>query len=275
MVNGPTPESYTPLKQGVNERITNHRKNLDRYPSLPTNPQADAPRPEGRDTVVSEQATDWLVWQIVDSAFPAGSFAHSGGLEAAWQQGELSSCEDLAEFIQVHLAQIGKAALPFMNEAFHGRRPFAELDRLCDAFLSNHVANRGSRAQGQAFLFATSHTFALPSLSDLRASVLNEKLPGHFAPVFGFVVRILGISHALAVRLFLFTSLRTLLASAVRLGIAGPIAAQALQSRLAHDAEQVGLRSAALTLAQVAQTAPLFEVWQGAHDRLYSRLFQT
>ena len=26
----------------------------------------------------------WLVWQIADSGFPTGGFAHSGGLEAAW-----------------------------------------------------------------------------------------------------------------------------------------------------------------------------------------------
>ena len=26
---------------------------------------------------------EWLVWQLVDSAFPAGGFAHSAGLEAA------------------------------------------------------------------------------------------------------------------------------------------------------------------------------------------------
>jgi urease accessory protein len=224
---------------------------------------------------MQEGASDWLIWQIVDSAFPTGGFAHSSGLETAWQHGEIGSSGELAEFIQAHLAQTGRAALPFVNEAFHDTQPFAALDRLADVFLSNHVANRGSRAQGQAFVFAAAHSFVLPSLAGFRTKLLTEKLPGHFAPVFGFVIRTLGISHSLGVRLFLFLALRTLLASAVRLGIAGPMAAQALQSRLARDAEEIGLRCATLRVAEAAQTSPILEVLQGAHDRLYSRLFQT
>src|SRR5581483_3292066 len=102
------------------------------------------------DSRESQTQNEWLVWQLVDSAFPTGSFAHSNGLEAAWQHGEVCSCQDLTEFVQTQLAQAGRAALPFLNEAYHDVRPFAELDRICDAFLSNHVANRGSRAQGQA-----------------------------------------------------------------------------------------------------------------------------
>ena len=35
------------------------------------------------------EMSDWLTWQVVDSAFPTGAFAHSYGLEAAWQQGEV------------------------------------------------------------------------------------------------------------------------------------------------------------------------------------------
>lgn len=220
-------------------------------------------------------ATDWLVWQIADSAFPTGGFAHSGGLEAAWQQGEIASPDELADFIRVQLAQTGRAALPFVNEAYYDGRPFAQLDRLCDAFLSNHVANRGSRAQGQAFLLATQRSFDLPALTALRARVLQEKLPCHFAPVFGALLRLLAISHVLCSRLFLFMNLRGLVASAVRLGVMGPMAAQALQGRLAAEAEAVAVRHAGLRVAQAAQISPLLDILHGAHDRLYSRLFQT
>lgn len=223
----------------------------------------------------SDQIAPWLVWQIADASFPTGGFAHSGGLEAAWQQGEIASPEQLAEFVRIQLAQAGRAALPFVNEAYHGSRPFAQLDRVCDAFLSNHVANRGSRAQGQAFLLAARQSFEVSGLADFRARVLQEKLPGHFAPVFGAVLSLLNLSHAVCLRLFLFMNLRGLLAGAVRLGILGPMAAQSLQGRLAAEAEAVATRSARLQVAQAAQISPLLDLLQGAHDRLYSRLFQT
>jgi urease accessory protein len=227
----------------------------------------------GRTQIQQDRSNDWLLWQIADSAFPTGGFAHSGGLEAAWQQGEINSPEELFGFIQVHLAQIGRAALPFANEAFHKLRPFAEIDKGCDVFLSNHVANRGSRAQGQAFLWAAEQAFSSKGLTDFRAEVL--KLPGHFAPVFGAVLRHLNINHTACLRLFSFMGLRALLASAVRLGIIGPMAAQSLQARLVRDAENTVQRSSGLRMADAAQISPLLDILQGAHDRLYSRLFQT
>src|SRR5690348_1024477 len=154
---------------------------------------------------------NWLIWQLADSAFPTGGFAHSLGLEAAWQLGEVRSSEDLVQFVRTHLSQSGRSSLPFVNEAFHEAKPFAYLDRMCDAFLSNHVANRASRAQGQAFLFTAAQAFDSDLLKDFRESVLREKLPGHFAPVFGTVLRLLKITHTMCVRLFLFMSLRGLL----------------------------------------------------------------
>ena len=222
-----------------------------------------------------QNSADWLVWQIADSAFPMGGFAHSGGLEAAWQQGEIRSGEELASYVQVQLEQLGRAALPFVNEAFHALRPFAELDLLCDAFISNHVAKRGSRAQGRAFLLAAAQAFASPRIARLRANVQTGQSPGHFAPVFGSVLSALNISHPVCARLFLFLNLRSLLGSAVRLGIIGPLAAQCLQSSLATAAEQVARQCAHLSLADAAQISPVLEILHGAHDRLYSRLFQT
>jgi urease accessory protein len=212
---------------------------------------------------------DWLVWQLMDSAFPTGGFAHSAGLEAAWQQGEVRNRTDLLSFLEVSLRQLGRAALPFVTAAFDSPEDLGEFDELCDVFMTNHVANRASRLQGKAFLAAVGKIF--------RAGQPSEwSLPcAHFAPVFGACLRRLEMGRPTTLRLFFFNHLRGMLVAAVRLNIVGPIEAQALQHRLSTRAEAIVTRCAALKLDDLAQTAPLLDLWQGAQDRLYSRLFQS
>jgi urease accessory protein len=217
---------------------------------------------------VKDSPPDWLLWQLADSAFPTGGFAHSNGLEAAWQQGEVRGRSELVSFLEASLLQASRATLPFVTAAFDEPEKLAEFDRLCDAFTTNHVANRASRAQGKALLAAAQRIYAV--------NQGTFSLPcSHLAPVFGGVMRELGVSRETAMRLFFFHHLRGLLAAAVRLNIVGPLEAQALQHRLGPHAEAILRRCESLTLDDVAQPAPLLDLWQGAQDRLYSRLFQS
>jgi urease accessory protein len=96
-------------------------------------------------------SSDWIIWQLTDSAFPSGGFAHSGGLEAAAQFGEIDGAARLAEFLRASLLQAARGAVPFALAA--GREPgqLPEIDLRCDAFLTNSVSNRASRAQGQGW----------------------------------------------------------------------------------------------------------------------------
>lgn len=215
-------------------------------------------------------AGDWLLWQLADSALPTGGFAHSSGLEAAWQNGEVVTGADLADWLQAGLRQVGRGSLPFVTEAHAEPNRFPELDQLCDAFLLNHVANRASRTQGRALLATARKAFAL---SGPRVPLLSCSF--HLAPSFGVIARELEIPRDSAAGLFLFWHLRGAVAGAVRLGIIGPLEAQRLQYRLSFAAEAVLVRCARLRTADVAQTAPLLEIWQGTQDRLYSRLFQS
>src|SRR3979409_495092 len=93
----------------------------------------------------------WLVWQLVDSAFPAGGFAHSYGLEAAWQQGEVNAAS-LPAFVRDAIAPAGASGLPFVMAGFDDPDSLFVIDERCDAFLRNPVANRASRVQGRAWI---------------------------------------------------------------------------------------------------------------------------
>ena len=206
----------------------------------------------------------------MDSAFPTGGFAHSSGLEAAWQHGEVRGREELISFLEASLHQLGHASLPFVTAAFDAPKKLAEFDSLCDAFTSNHVANRASRAQGRAFLTAVERIF--------KSEIRNPKSEihfAHFAPVFGASLRWLEIRRETTLQMFFFNHLRGVLAAAVRLNIVGPMEAQMLQNQLSPKAEAILIKCGSLSLDDIAQTAPLLDLWQGAQGRLYSRLFQS
>jgi len=219
-------------------------------------------------------AEDWLLWQLADSAFPTGGFAHSGGLEAAWQHGEVRGSSELEAFIRASLGQLGRGMLPFMNAAYRQPEKLAEFDGLCHSFITNHVANRASRLQGRALYASATRIFGQARLEQIQVGKDGPAL-GHLAPVFGALARGLNLEGIRAARLFLFWQLRGWLAGAVRLGVVGPLEAQALQFSLGTYGEDVLNRYADLGLEDIAQTAPLLDLWQGSQDRLYSRLFQS
>jgi urease accessory protein len=216
--------------------------------------------------------TSWLVLQLADSAFPTGGFAHSAGLEAHVQAGELESLE---RFCREQIDQLANGALPIVAAVYDAPDRLAELDTFSRATLWSHVAFRASRTQGRALLDVAARSFGHEPLVAARARMATLQLDGHLAPVFGFVTRTLGVARDEALASFLHLGLRGTLSAAVRLGVCGPTEAQAMHHRL-HDALEAALVHArTLRVEDVAQTAPVAELIQGTHDRLYSRLFQS
>ncbi len=211
---------------------------------------------------------DSRLLQLADSAFPAGSFAHSHGFEALTQLGLLRP-----ETLKARLGELAwntaTAALPFLNDAHGGATSgdWALADEACHVFLSSDVANRASRSQGRAFLLAVEALTAAPKLAPARWA--------HVAPAMGAALARLGVGRDDARQLFLFGAVRAALSAAVRLGVVGPLAAQAVLFGLHGTLGEVLAATASWRSDDAALVSPVVELAQAAQDRLYSRLFQS
>jgi urease accessory protein len=217
--------------------------------------------------------TPWLAFQLADSALPTGGFAHSGGLEAAVQLGRCRGAADLDRLVEEALWQSGSLALPFVAAAARAPERLPELDARCDIATPGHVANRASRAQGRALL-RTGRAFG-PAAQALEDEVRRASLAGHLAPVWGALLGRLGTGEEEACRLYLFTAARGMLSAGVRLGLVGPLEAQAALRRAGEIAEVVLAATSGRTPEEAAATSPLLDLLQSHQDRLYSRLFQS
>ncbi len=207
--------------------------------------------------------------QLADSAFPSGGFAHSGGVEALKQLGVVHSEPSLLACLRELAWHTGHSALPFVTEA-HRFDPCAA-DEAAEVFLVNDVARRASRAQGGAFLIAAHATFEVQGVTSLKRALPH----GHVAVAFGAVFRALERSVDEARQLFLFSSVRGALSAAVRLGVVGPLRAQAVLWSLHPLLDDVLVDTASIRAHEAAGTSVWFETAQMGHDRLYSRLFQS
>ena len=217
--------------------------------------------------------SEWLTWQVVDSALPTGLFAHSWGLESAWQHGEVHSLEALREFVDASVLQSGHAVLPFVNAAFRSPERLEALDEVAEAFLTNAVANRASRIQGRTLIATAERVWPSTELARLKARA--GATHAHVAPLSGAAFRALALPLQTAQKIVLYGTARGVLSAAVRLGIVGSYEAQRMQHGCEPWLEGVAERCAGLSVDDLAQTAPLIDLLQARHDRLYSRLFQS
>ena len=220
-------------------------------------------------------ATRWRLLQLADSAFPAGGFAHSAGLEAAAHLGEVRGAERLDAHVRAHLWNVGNASLPFVAAAHDEPNAVADFDALVDAVLTSHVANRASRTQGRAFVATCARVFDEPGVDALASRARERSVPAHLGPAFGAMLALLGVDRHDTLALYLYLALRGATSAAVRIGVVGPHEAQRLQERHGKTLDAILDACEALGPCDAATVAPLVDIIGATHDGLYARLFQS
>ena len=210
---------------------------------------------------------NYLIWQLIDSALPTGALSHSGGLES-WVQ--IQGIDDVADKIKSLMLQTCAQQLPLLVDIHGNPGDVITIDKQMQALMTNHIAQRASVAQGKAMLSVAQKIFPSLDLLSIRQLIKQKQIAGHYVVVYGYICALLGLSAKQCRETFIFTLMRDLFSSAVRLGICGPMEAQRLQFVLLKEINTQVQRVCKDTPQYID---PIQEIVHGMHDRLYSRLF--
>lgn len=219
--------------------------------------------------------------QFSDGLFPAGAYAHSFGLEACVQEGEVSDANGVESFLRSYLE--GCAAPTDAIVLLCARRAAADgnlatclaLDEMLDAMKTPSELRDASRQMGRQTLRVGTHLPCPPLLEEFGKSVAAEKTPRHHAVIFGIIGGVLDWNAMDMTSAYLYSTSAALVGAALRLLPLGQLAGQRilwnvrpLIATLAADAQDKNE-------AAIWSFAPALEIASMRHALLDARLFRS
>jgi urease accessory protein len=223
---------------------------------------------------------------LADGRLPAGSHAHSGGIESAVLDGRVTGEASLERFVRARLATVGlgeaaMAAAAFVrlarvNDETALASALIELDDEADARLVAPPLRDASRRLGRQLLRVAERCWPDPMFLTMRHTIT---LGLHQPVAMGAVGVVAGITAADVARLAVHHAASMPAQAAVRLLGLDPIGAAAVVARVGPACEDVVAAALAFApgpLSELpARSSPLLDIAAVEHHALDTRLFAT
>jgi urease accessory protein len=219
--------------------------------------------------------------QFADGLFPAGAYAHSFGLEACVQAGEVRDATGVEAFLRAYLE--GSAGPMDAVVLVCARRAAAQrnleaclaLDADLDAMKAASELREASRQMGRQTLRVATHLPCDPLLDEFAKAVSDEITPGHHPVAFGMIGGALNWDALEMTGAYLYSTSAALVGASLRLLPLGQLAGQ----HIVWNTQPL-----IADLAETAQNkleddmwsfAPALEIAGMRHARLDARLFRS
>ncbi|MGH9281091.1 MAG: urease accessory protein UreF [Acidimicrobiales bacterium] len=194
-----------------------------------------------------------LALLFADGRFPSGGHAHSGGIEAAVDDGRVSDQASLTSFLAGRLATAGRVAACLAAAACSGTSDLDRLDAEASARIASPALRAVSRQQGAALMRAASSVCKKGGRGPLSA---------HFAVAIGLVARDTGLAPVEAARWAAYDSVAGPASAAIRLLGLDPFATWGAVAALAP---QIDLIAEQAPCGLAGCSAPLLDIGAERH----------
>lgn len=213
---------------------------------------------------------------LADGRFPAGGYAHSGGLEESIRSGRVRTIADLESFLRGRAVTAGTVSAAFAAAGCHGfaaEQPelFDVLDVELDARTPSPALRQVSRTLGRQMHRAVSRVRPDPGLDRLGRAP-------HQPVVLGAAAAVLGASPHDAALAAMYEAVTAPATASVRLLPVDPFDVHAVLGELTGLLDDLAEAAAAYAAADPAElpgfTAPLLDIaaehQRGAEVRLFA-----
>ncbi len=219
-----------------------------------------------------------MMLQWMDSAFPTGAFAHSGGLETYAQAEKITSPNDLARLIAVKLESAAQNDLIVVHCAMsaystNDRAQIAYLDKLCAASKLSRETREASEKIGWRMLGSVLNLIDDEALTFYRAEITARRCSGHHAVAHGLVGAAMNIQPQIVMLAFAYGIAANQTAASLKLMRIGQTQSQAVLHEVGDLISAAVDTALARTLDDFSNFTPGLDIRSIQHEHLFRRLF--